>query len=196
MYSYPWTNMKKKLDDIKSGDLTPVRVDDMHQWFEDIKNRHVPWYESMWYSVERNFHDVVWSIYRWFVPCHQSVRQAVPRKWMDCTQLILDVNFAIIKEFVEHEMNNVTWDDESRPMVKEAGEWLRASYVYITKHRSELQQQYDEALASASDVPFEQRRTMTYTQLYGESNRIEQEIDDRDQQVLMGLAKHRQWMWT
>lgn len=188
--------MKKQLDDIKSEDLKPVHIPDIQQWFEDTKNIKLPWYESMWYDIERNFHDAVWSVYRWFVPCHQAVRKAVPRKWMDCTELVLNVNFAIIQEFVEHEMDSVVWDDAARPEVMAAGQWLRTSYEYITKHRAELQQQCSDALIVASDLPPQQRRQMTFDQIYGEFERIEQEIADRDQQVLGGLARYRQWMWT
>ena len=77
-----------------------------------------------------------------------------------------------------------------------AGQWLRTSYVYITKHRAELQQQCSDALIVASDTPIQQRRQMTFDQIYGEFERIEQEIADKDQQVLLGLARYRQWMWT
>lgn len=200
MYTYPWTNLTKKLEQrseqAKQELSTSIRIDDMHQWFEDIKNIRLPWYESLWYDIERKFHDTVWWIYRLFRPCHQDVRRAIPRRWTDSCQLILDVNFAIIKEFVEHEMDNVAWDDSDRPAVQEAGKWLRESYTYITFHRHTLQGKHLEALRNAGEIPVNKRRTMTYDQIYGEANAIEQEIDDRDRRVLEGMAKHRLWMWT
>lgn len=196
--SYPWTDVDKKLQErLKASETeTPVRVECVETWFEEIKNRKIPWWESVWIDVTHWWHLATWAVYRWFRPCHQPVRAAVPRKWMDCTELILEVNFAIIKEFVENEMDSVSWDDKDRPETMVAGQWLRNSYEYITKGRALLQDAYSKALREASDLPLEVRKAMTYEQKYGASNKIKAEIDERDKQVLLGLAEYRQWMWT
>lgn len=180
----------------ESKNSEPVRIECVETWFDEIRNRKLPWWEHWLINAEYWWHDLAWGIYRWFKPCHQPVRDAIPRAWCDCTELILQVNFAIIKEFVENEKDSVTWDDPERPGLMAAGKWLRDSYDYITKHRGELQDQYSQALSCSNNLPLETRKAMSYEQKYGESNRIEQEIDDRDKQVLLGLAEHRQWMWT
>lgn len=186
--------MKKMLEEAEVSESVEIKC--VETWFEEIRNRKIPWWERVWIRVEHWWHDTVWNVYRWMKPCHQPVRDAIPREWCDCTELILQVNFAIIREFVENEMDSVVWDDPERPQVMAAGEWLRESYKYITETRVELQDQYSQALNHSSDLPLEIRKAMTYEQKYGESNRIEQEIDDRDKQVLMGMAEFRQWMWT
>ena len=202
MRTYPWSSKNKLSQELtealeESKDPSTIkRIDCVETFFEEIRNSKTPWYLSWKWSIEHWVHDVSWNVYRWFVPCHKPVRDAVPRRWTDCTQLILDVNFAIIKEFVEEEMNNVVWDDPDRTQVFEAGVWLRDSYEYITKERALLEEKYNEALASKDNLPLETRKAMTYDQKYGEANRIEQEIADKDEQVIMGLAKHRQWMWS
>jgi hypothetical protein len=196
--NYPWTNTTKKLqqrlDEAKNSE--PVKIECIETWFDEIRNRKLPWWESLWLDVTFWWHDTTWAIYRWFKPCHAPVRSAIPRTWTDCTQLILDVNFAIIKEFVEQEMASVVWDDPDRPELCAAGEWLKESYEYITKGRAELQQRFSDSLEAANNHPLQIRKQMTYEQKYGESTKIEQEIDDQDRKVLEGLARFRQWMWT
>lgn len=196
--NYPWTNHTKKLQKAleESKNTEPVRIECVETWFDEMRSRKSPWWETLMIRVEHWWHELAWDVYRWFRPCHQPVRAAVPNTWIDCTELILDVNFAIIKEFVENEMESVTWDDPERPHLLAAGVWLRESYDYITRHRVELQEQFSEALRVSSDLPLETRKRMTYEEKYGESNRIEQEIDDRDKKVLLGMAEYRQWMWT
>lgn len=198
MMNYPWTNQTKKLKKLleESKDLEPVAITCVETWFDEMRQRKIPWWERVCVDVEHWWHDTTWGIYRWFKPCHQPVRDAIPRVWTDCTELIVDVNFAIIKEFVENEMDGVVWDDPERPQLVAAGVWLRESYDYITKHRGELQAQFSKALNVSNNLPLETRKQMTYEQKYGESNRIEQEIDDRDKKVLAGMAEYRQWMWT
>lgn len=181
-------------DPIDASKVVPMG--DVHEFFESIKNRKYPWYERAWDRVHMWLYDASWSIYRWFNPCHKQVRSAIPNKWIDSTELILLVNFTIIKEFVENEMDSVVWDDVDRPTVFAAGKWLKESYEYITKQRDEMQARYNKALTIASDLPSETRKQMTYEQQYGDTNRIEAEIDKRDRRVLLGLAKYRQWLWT
>ncbi|MFN9982851.1 MAG: hypothetical protein ACK53Y_23175, partial [bacterium] len=50
-----------------------------------------------------------------FFPQHKKVRAAVPRAWADITSMIVDVNFAMIKEFYEDEYLNgiVDWKGSS-----------------------------------------------------------------------------------
>lgn len=202
MKRYPWTSQKTIDDHLQQAceeakDPTNIkRIDCIEEFFEEMRNRKTPWYQSLWWSMEHWLHDTSWAVYRWFKPCHDPVRKAIPRAWSDCTQLILDVNFAIIKEFVEEEMDNVVWDDEARPILVEAGQWLRDSYEYITRGRAVLEDSYHAALKSKDDLPLAERKKMTYAEKYSEANKIEQEIEDRDEQVLVGMAKHRKWMWT
>jgi hypothetical protein len=196
--NYPWTNHTKKLQQLleESKHEEPKQITCVETWFENIRQQKIPWCEHWMIKLEHWWHELTWDVYRWFKPCHQPVRAAVPQHWCDCTELILLVNFAIIQEFVEQEMDNVVWDDVDRPQLVAAGQWLKESYTYITKHRAELEEKFTQALRSSEDLPLETRKAMTYQQKYGEANRIEQEIADRDKQVLLGMAEHRQWMWT
>lgn len=199
MRNWPWTKKRsltetlKSLGNVNTSEIVPMG--DVHDFFERIKNEKYPWYEQAWDRTHVWLYDTSWSIYRWFDPCHQQVRCAIPNKWIDSTELVLLVNFAIIKEFVEIEMDSVVWDDVDRPTVFAAGVWLKESYEYITKQRGEMQARYNEALKAASDMPTAVRKQMTHEQLYGDTNRIEADINERDKQVLLGLVEYRQWMW-
>jgi len=202
MRAYPWTSKTKLSEELtkaleESKDSSKcVTIVDTDDWFDQIRNRVIPWYMKVWYAIERNFYEASWGIYRWLNPCHKPVRNAIPRRWCDVTELVLLVNFAIIKEFVEEEMDSVVWDDESRPEVLAAGKWLKSSYEYITKERAILENQQDEALKDASNMSKADRKNTTYKERYEKFNEIEAEIIKRDRDVLIGLAEYRVWLWS
>jgi len=202
MRTYPWTSKNKLAQELTEA-LKEVKdpskctqIIDIDDWFDQIRNRRIPWYEKIWYSLERNFYEASWNIYNWFNPCHKPVRNAIPKRWCDAPELVLLVNFAIIKEFVEEEMDSVVWDDETRPEPFAAGIWLKSSYEYITKERAILENQHDEALNDASNMSKNERNLLTYQERYGKANEIEAEIALQDQNVLIGLAKYRVWLWS
>jgi len=200
--NYPWTSKRKLAKELEEAieevkDVSKlIHIKDVDDWFDQIKNRKVSWYESLWYKSQRYLHDISWSIYRWFNPCHKPVRNAVPRKWCDVTELVLLVNFAIIKEFFEEEMQNVIWDNEDNPKVVAAGKWLKKSYDYINKDREELLIKIDQAIREATDLPKEVRKNLSYNERYGMVNLLEEELSSRDRKVLIGLAEHRECLWT
>jgi hypothetical protein len=70
---------------------------------------------------------------------------------------------------------------------------LRTSYEYITKGRLELQKQFDKELEIASSSS---KKGIPYKERYGETNRIEALIDEKDKEVLIGLANYRQYLWS
>lgn len=58
----------------------------------------------------------LWSIYNmsdtyiypvkcYFFPNHNLVRKSIPNEWIDSTELIRLINFSIVTEFVEKEMD-------------------------------------------------------------------------------------------
>jgi len=200
--NYPWTSKRKlakELEEAIEESKDPskcVRITDIDEWFDQLRNRKIPWYESLWHKLERNFHDTSWTIYRWFNPCHKLVRKSVPRKWCDTTELVLLVNFAIIKEFVENEMNDVYWDNKDNPKVFAAGKWLNKSYEYIVSERNQLLDEIDKALQEATDLPKDLKKTLTYEERYGRVNILEAELASRDRKVLVDLAEHRECLWT
>lgn len=191
--NWPWTNQEKELQKLlKEAENSPaVEIKDIDDFFDQIKNRKSSFWEDLWFNINYNSKEFAWKVYRWFKPCHQRIRNVIPNRWHDLPDLTLSINFEIIKSYVEEEMDNVSWDHHEKYI--EVANWLRTSYEYITKGRLELQKQFDKELEIASSPS---KKGIPYKERYGETNRIEALIDEKDKEVLIGLANYRQYLWS
>lgn len=106
------------------------------------------------------------------------------------SELTLSINFEIIKSFVEEEMHMIDWN--SNDAHKEVSAWLNASYKYITEERNQLQEDFNRALTDSTD----NKRGLPYNEKYAEPNRLEALINEKDKSVLIGIATHRQFLWS
>ena len=95
---------------------------------------------------------------------------------------------------------------------KEFANWLEQSYLYITKERTELEKQKDEAYPKKDGCLFDAFEEITdergrrlyqfkddgipYDVKYGEVNRLEKLIEERDSDILNQLIKRREYFWT
>jgi len=166
----------------------------------------------------------IWDIfpYRWnmwyydkikpiFKPKHSRLRKAIPRQWCDITSLIVNVNFEFIKAFYEDEYIDGVVDWSATEHHKEFAEWLESSYNYITKERPELEKEKDNAypITPNFDEWFEkitndQGKTLyqmkddgiPYDVKYGEVNRLEKLIENKDTEILTEIIKRRDYFWT
>lgn len=191
--NWPWTNISKKLKERleKKDDLkTFIRIENLDDWFDEIRNRKYPWYEKVWNKIYVKTNDLAWNIYRFFNPCNKRIRKVIPNTWCDLSELTLRINFEIIKSYVEEEMDQIVWtSDETH---NEVGKWLKESYEYITKEREQLLKDFDEALEHSS----ENLRSLPYGERYKVPNEIEALIDKKDKEILIGLANYRQFLWS
>ena len=187
MNTWPWTNIRKELEKRSQNAeecIAFVSVDEMIQHIKSIKT---PWYVSAYNNIMWTINDWVWSVYRWVRPCHALVRDSIPKSWMDGVELIREVNFAIIKEFYEHESNRVDWSacDEH----KEFYQWLQSSYEYITCSRlmkeQELQQAWERVDASVAGAA-----------RYAQIDAIENYITQQDDAILTQMMHYRKYFWS
>jgi hypothetical protein len=191
--NWPWTNKEKELQKLlkESENSFAVEIKDIDDFFDQIKNRKSSFWEDLWFNISYSSKEFTWKVYRWFKPCHQRIRKVIPNRWIDLPDLTLSINFEIIKSYVEEEMDNVSWEHHEKYI--EVANWLRSSYEYITKGRLELQKQFDKELEIASSSS---KKGIPYKERYGETNRIEALIDEKDKEVLIGLANYRQYLWS
>jgi hypothetical protein len=163
----------------------------------------LPYRWNMWY------YDKVKPIFK---PKHSRLRKAIPRQWCDITSLIVDVNFEFIKAFYEDEYVDGVVDWTATEHHHEFSKWLEQSYGYITKERPSLEKEKDEAYPKNSGDFFdsfekitdEQGRTVyrmkddgvPYDVKYGEVNRLEKLIEEKDTEILTQLIKRRDYFWT
>lgn len=148
--------------------------------------------------------DVVLPITTWFNPRQKWLTDVIPTRWCDKTELITMVNFAILIDFVEGENGldqlYIDWDEQLKggfigqeyvDNVKHVYGELRDVYYYIKTERASLQKRLND-----SYPPYPDTRALTYEAAYGETNRLEAEIEERDTWALHKIAEHRGVLWT
>lgn len=160
------------------------------------------------YSWRMAYYDKIRPI---FNPQNRKIRKAVPRIWMDVSEMILHVNFEFIKAFYEDEYKADIVDWEATEHHKEFAEWLEGAYQYITNIRPQLEinlqnaypphKEFDEMFKPIVEKNGNKKYqliedSVPYEVRYREVNRIEEEIENRDTEVLTELIKRRDYFWT
>jgi len=149
-----------------------------------------------------------------FAPENNRIRKAIPRTWTDTSHLIEIINFEFIKSFYETEYlhGHTDWEGTGEHAVAFA-KWLESAYNYITIERPQLEKDMDNAYPPHQPlkemfVPCETDdkgkvkmfkmtpREESYEELYGEVNRLEQLIQDKDSDILTQLVKYRYFFWS
>lgn len=161
-----------------------------------------------------------WSLYYYdvikpfFSPRNKKVRKAIPRKWADVTSLIVDVNFAMIKQFYEDEylLGIVDWENSSEGH-KQFEQWLKEAYAYVVYKRPSLEAERDnsyppskpinEWFESEPEIDEHGRKTykmkddgVPYEIKYKDVIRLEKEIEENDSRILHKMIDYREYFWT
>jgi hypothetical protein len=150
--------------------------------------------------------DAKYKVKCFFFPMHQTVRRSIPRTWSDSDYLIVHTNFAIIKEFVEEELNGLKDVQKEHSFNANNGNlrwaqfyhWLEKAYIYITQERPRLEEEMDNAYPDLGDNPLDDINDtkVSYQQKYGEVDRLEKLIKDKDTQILKEMIEERGGFWT
>lgn len=129
------------------------------------------------YPIREFYYEKIKTIWK---PQHTRIRKAVPRYWWDLDHVLQVVNFEIIKSFYEDEYSAgiVDWEGTGGNAL-EFTKWLEEAYTYITTYRKVLEKQIDNAYPN-----------------YNKLEKLEQEMEDKDTEVLINLVKWRRHMWT
>lgn len=149
------------------------------------------WREELrWFYIDKIYRRIPYQVrdFYWrhirtiWRPQHSRIRKAIPRYWYDLDHILQVVNFEIIKSFYEDEYKagNVDWEGTGGDAMKFVT-WLEWAYTYITSHRSTIEKRIEEAYETAS---------------YKKIEKLEQEMEDKDTEVLIDLVKWRRHMWT
>lgn len=160
-----------------------------------------------------------WSLYYYevikpiFRPENKKIRKAIPGKWTDVTSLIVDVNFAMIKQFYEDEylLGIVDWENSSEGH-KQFEQWLKETYDYITIKRPSLEAERDASYPPSKPFNewFEEKVVLEngkkvyqmkddgipYEIKYKDVIRLEKEIEENDSSILHKMIEYREYFWT
>ncbi len=158
------------------------------------------WYgkkKNISYLIPYKIRDTWYKFKCVFKPYGKKYRAAIPNTWIDVCVLIEDVNFAFVKGFYEDEYKSgiVDWNGSGKDVEKFA-KWLEKAYNYITVERPKLQKDLDTAYPPLTEKRLTQVNWKTYEKEYGEVDRIERLIKDKDTKVLNNIVKYREYFWT
>lgn len=134
--------------------------------------------------------ELKYRIQCFFFPKHPEIRKAIPRTWTDISNLVVDLNFAMILSFKkEADESWVDWNgtEEHRKFKN----WLDAAADWIQKTRPELEKQRDNSYPPPAEL-----KGKSYDELYGEVNRVEKLINDTDTTIIKQMIEYRDYMWT
>ena len=146
-----------------------------------------------------------------FRPQNQRLRKAIPRRYSDISHLIGQVNFEFIKAFYEDEYKAEIVDWDATEHHKEFAHWLELSYKWITQRRPQLEKDLENAYPPSKPfdewferIPQEDGTTRLYMKddgvpyevKYKDVIRLEEEIKNKDTELLTELIKRREYFWT
>lgn len=170
---------------------------------------------SVWdvlpYKWSMYYYDVIRPI---FFPRNKKIRKAVTRNWSDITNLIVNLNFAMIKQFYEDEylLGIVDWEGSSEGH-KKFEQWLKEAYTYVSYKRPTLEVEMENAYPPSkpieewfeSEPTIDEHGTKTYKMRddgvpyevkYKNVIRLEKEISDTDTKFLKEMIEYREYFWT
>jgi hypothetical protein len=160
------------------------------------------------YGWRMTYYDKIRPIIK---PQNQRIRKAIPRTWVDVTEMVVSVNFEFIKAFYEEEFKADIVDWEATEKHSEFAKWLEEAYEYVTKIRPQLEIDLQNAYPPSKPIeemferiPQEDGTTRIYMKddgipyevKYKEVNRIEKLIEDTDTEILTEFVKRRNYFWT
>ena len=128
---------------------------------------------------------------RWFNPLHPRWRKSLLRhQYKDIQELVVDSNFALIRDFYWEEVVDGFVDWEADDKHKEFYEQLVANVHWIEETLPRLDEKYYTHLTNASNIEGD-----FYTK-YRNSIAVEKEIEDRKTEILTWFIKNRGFFWT
>jgi len=162
-------------------------------------------------SFNRFSRSWAWSgIRAYFNPRQKWLTKVIPNTWCDKTELVPLVLFTILIDFVESEKGtdqlHVDWTDELEKgyVTKEYVESVKAIYAeleeayhYAKTGRAALQKALDESYPEIDMTRKDAWKTeQPYHIAYAETNRLEKELEDKDQWAMGIIIKHVGVLWT
>ncbi len=142
--------------------------------------------------------DFKYAVKLFFKPRFPRWRKVLPRhKYSDMTQTVVEANFAMLLDFYYEEVVDgfVNW--ESDDVHKTFFDKLKEHVNWIEKERKEQDTLMSEALSSASqNKVYTAEKRLDYHKTYEEYNRLEQQIKDKETEILQWMINNRDFFWT
>lgn len=156
----------------------------------------------------------VWNnICAWFNPRQRWLTKVIPNTWTDKTELIPRLLFTCLIDFVESEEGlsqlNMDWEDElaqghvTQEYIDDINKCyglLKEVYDYVKTERDVLEKQQNAAYPELPPNLFSKGYVNTdhrsYGEMYGEVNRLEALIEQKDQWAMKAIVEQVGILWT
>ena len=156
-------------------------------------------FNKWWWKDERH------NVSAWLCPRQKWLTDALPNTWIDKDTVMETCIFECIKHYVEgEEALNYFESSQADPGYPEHqkvfDKEVKEMYQLVTITLPALEEAMTRAYNKVPEWDF-QRLTKkmdkkTYDEIYGEVNRLEEEIDDLRTKILVWAVQKRRSMWT
>jgi len=164
------------------------------QWFfrEYLFDVDNPVYYWAWFKPYHRMRDTYHNIRRFIRPEHPRFRKVYRRyEYRDLVEVIPETLFAMIQDFWYEEVLNGYVDWHSDESHQEVYDFLKNAVEWTEKIRPEIDKKIREEYSAVKN-----KRGKTYDEKYGEINRLEKLIFDKETEILKKLLDYRERMWT
>lgn len=145
--------------------------------------------------------DLKYAVKRLIKPYHPRWRKIYPRySYMDIHYAIEEINLAFILDFwYEEVVDKETGEnrfvcEEDNGKRKEIYLFLRDAVNWIEVEKKDINKMIEAEWLRIHKI--RKDKTLTYEQKFGEVNRLEKFIRDRETEIIKKLVEYREYLWT
>lgn len=197
-YALPWERFKPDGDGweafySKIKKQYPVQYF-FRKWLVGLDNP-VVLYFCQW--VKWPLRDLYYNVVRFFNPVFPRWRKVLPRQSSaDCTWLVVQSNFALIQDFYWEEVVDGIVDWSSTPEHSQFHKELQDAVEWIESGRFELELKIENAYKRVSQERTSTWRMSDYETTYAEVNSLEQQMTQKQTDILTWFINNREYFWT
>ena len=161
-------------------------------WFREwVLSYDNPIYSFISHSIT-NLRRYRHNMRRFFRPAHPRFRKVYPRyRWMDISNAIKEINFAMIQDFWYEEVLKDIVDYQGDGTHQKFYDWIKDVINYIEVRRPELEKQ----LNAAYDR-IDHKSKEPYNIKYKDVNKVEEELNNTDIHILKEMIDYKDFFWT
>lgn len=144
-----------------------------------------------YWILKRKINDFVWKLRHYVKNPRTEMRDIVfPSRYEDLPEIIINFNIQIVKELVEREKYFEHFESQLKARNKR-GQFerdLKKYYHYVTVTREEMTKEVADLLSKDNMLPFKKGSNLWTKKI--------KKIEKLDEEMIIWIAKYRQYFWT
>ena len=144
-----------------------------------------------YWILKRKINDFVWKLRHYVKNPRTEMRDIVfPSRYEDLPEIIINFNIQIVKELVEREKYFEHFESQLKARNKR-GQFerdLKKYYHYVTITREEMTKEVADLLSKDNMLPFKKGSNLWTKKI--------KKIEKLDEEMIIWIAKYRQYFWT